>query len=521
VIGLAEAAVLAYFALMLVIGAYGAQKVKTVADFVAASRKLGFWMFCLLMASSLMSGMTALGVAGLGYLSGYANWWEQLAVPSALAVAIILYGVKLNPLAHKYNYLTLQDYLAHRYNDKRYIRGISGMVSAFVSTVYLIGQYVAIGIVVKVVLGWEYWQGCLLATIVVVLYVLAGGLISVAWTSFLQGLILLFGILLLTPPLINSVGGWVALNEKLAMITSGPFAKWLTMPWGPWEVPLVSPMFNFTLFGLAVLLGLSVAPHIINNVIVFKEPKYVKWAPLAVFLISLPVLVSVKLIGMAGRVAVWEGWLSLPAHPVVAGSKWQDMILPMLAKQVLPYSVFVFIAVIILAAVMSTTDRLMLTVATNIGYDIFKNMLKPTAKDYVVNWISRLTVIVLGVIVYILALTPPPLIAWLIWTALGVMFTTWFPVVVAGLYWRRANRPGAIAGMLAGFVGTIVAGYVAAKPPIGLGIPLKLFGAPFYFPLVGFITSLVALIIVSLLTRPEPEQILNETMTGVRAKRTT
>ncbi len=496
-------AVAIYMAILVAIGLAGARKAKTMADFIAASGSLGFLTYVLLMAGSIMSGMTALGVAGVGYVAGYATWWEQLAVPSAMVISTILFGAKLNKLAREKGYLTVQDYLAERFDGSKAIRGLSGLVSAFVCVIYLVGQYIAIGIVMKVALGLEYWQGCLVAMAITVIYVMAGGLLAVAWTTLVQGVILIVGMLATAAILVGHVGGWEAMNLKLAQITAGPFADCLTKPFGAWDAPLVSPMFALTLFGLTVLLGLSVAPHIVNNTMAFRDPRCLRWGPLAMFAAGFAVLASVKLIGIAGRVAEWEGLLELPKHPVIAGSKWTDMILPVFAKQVLHPMVFAILAVAILAAVMSTTDRLMLTVASNVGYDIYRNLIKPTASDAAVKALGRAVVAVVGVATYLIALSPPPLMAWLIWTALGIMLSTWFPALVAALYWKRATRQGCLAGMVVGFASTLAVGFIAAKPPLGLGVKLAIAGGPIYFPVVSLALSIVALVAVSLMTAPK------------------
>ncbi|MEM2882545.1 MAG: sodium:solute symporter family protein, partial [Candidatus Bathyarchaeia archaeon] len=259
-----------YLAIMLAIGLAFSKRVKTALDFATAGRGLSFWLYVLLMAGSLMSGMTAMGVAGLGFQAAYQTWWEQLAVPLSIAICTAIYGPKLNAVGRRLGFATVQDYLAFRYYDAKLVRGISGLISIFVSAVYLIGQYVAIGIVLKVLIGWEYWQGLLLTGAIVILYVMAGGLFAVAWTTLFQGLILVIGVVLMLPPILGAVGGFASMNEALGAVKPmGPFKPpGLDMPFGGFEF-LTTPLYNLTLFGLSVFLGLSVAPHIINNVFAF------------------------------------------------------------------------------------------------------------------------------------------------------------------------------------------------------------------------------------------------------------
>jgi SSS family solute:Na+ symporter len=501
-----------YLALMLAIGLPFSKKVKTALDFATAGRSLGFWLYVLLMAGSLMSGMTAMGVAGLGFQAGYQTWWEQLAVPLSIAICTAIYGPKLNAVGRKLGLATIQDYLAFRYYDAKLVRGISGLISIFVSIVYLIGQYVAVGIVLKVLLGWEYWQGLLLTGAIVIVYVMAGGLFAVAWTTLFQALILVVGVVLMMPFVIGAVGGFASMNEALSSVKPiGPFKPpGLDMPFGGFEF-LTTPLYNLTLFGLSVFLGLSVAPHIINNVFAFRDAKCIRWGPVAGFLIGVVVLSSTKLMGIAARVAWSKGLIDIPSHPVVPGAKWSDMALPVIAKFATPPLLWGLFAVVILAAVMSTTDRLLLTIGTNFSWDLYKNLLNPNASERAIMMISRATVVIVGCLTIFAALSPPALIAWLIWAALGMMFSTWFVVIVGGLFWRRATREGCIAGMLSGFLATMVAGAIDGggiwPPPLG-------FRFPFYYAVLGFLASLLAFIAVSLATRRPPEKVLEESLTG-------
>ncbi len=491
--------IILYLVGMMAIGIYASKKVRSISDFVNAGGSLGFWVFSLLMVASLVSGMTALGVAGLGYVAGYTTWWEQIAVPLSLVLSIAVFGMKLNRLAKENGILTVQDYLAYRFNDTKGLRAISAIFSAFVSAVYLVGQYVAIGIIFKAVLGWDYGLAIVVSLIVTLAYVVAGGLFAVSWTSFIQGLIVVGGLTVSAILIVSGLGGLEKINATLAEISEGPFAGFLNQPWGSWEAPLISPMFLFTLFGLTVPLGLAVAPHIINNVMSLKKISHMKLLPPVLFGLGFLLLSSAKIIGISGRVAEYLGIISLPQHPVIPGSKLTDAVFPVLAKAVLPYEVYVFIVVVVLAAVMSTTDRLLLTFGVNVAYDIYHNIIaKGNSSAKKINLINRASIVLIGIITAYVALSPPPLIAWLIWLALGIMFSTWFPALTLSLYWSKTTRNAVLWGMIVGFISTIIVGYLVTEPPLGLGVSLNVAGAPIYFPIIGFLASTVTIVFISI-----------------------
>jgi len=156
---------------------------------------------------------------------------------------------------------------------------------------------------------------------------------------------------------------------------------------------------------------------------------------------------------------------------------------------------------------MSTTDRLMLTIGTYFSWDIYKKILKPDAPDKQVLFVSQLSVLIAAVITLLLALNPPDMLVWLIWAGIGIMFATFSVPLLAGLYWRRATRQGALTAMSLGLVASLVFG--------GLSFfKIKLIPMPVHFSFYAFVISVVAMIVVSLLTAPHNDNLLDETMTG-------
>jgi len=240
---------------------------------------------------------------------------------------------------------------------------------------------------------------------------------------------------------------------------------------------------------------------VINNVLAAKEDRYFKWSPLIAFVLYAVVMFLVKFAGFAVRVLVEEGQLALPAV-----SNAQDYAF-VYGVQYATSSILVwgFFAVVVLAAVMSTTDRLLLTIGTMFSWDIYRNLLKPGATDREVLIVSRIAVIAAAVGTLLLALNPPEMLAWLIWMGIGVMLATFAVPLLAGLYWRRATKEGAIASMALGLIGAGVFGYwhqFVAKLPV-------------HFSLYALIISAVAMVVVSLLTRKNSDSALDATMTGL------
>ena len=214
----AAALVAIYFIAMIAIGIWASKKIHNMSDYVVAGRSLDFWVFTMLMIGSVCSGMSLLGVSGLGYKFAWPTIWEQLAVPLSIAFCIIFFGVKMHTVAKKSGYMTVQDYLAHRFESDTSLRGMSATAGIIVSMIYLAGQYTAISIVLMWLFGLPHWMALLIGAAIVTIYTVIGGLYAVAWTTLIQGLILIIGVLIMAPIVIMAAGGFTHINEVMAAV---------------------------------------------------------------------------------------------------------------------------------------------------------------------------------------------------------------------------------------------------------------------------------------------------------------
>jgi sodium/proline symporter len=486
------AVVILYFIGLVIIGAYASRKIKNCDDFICAGKTMGFWMFTLLMIGTVCSGMSILGVSGFGFRSGWPGIWEQIAVPLAIGFCIIFFGVKLQKVGRMKGYLTIQDYFADRYESPRTMRGLSAVAGILVSLIYLAGQYTAIAIVLSWLLGIPHLWALVIAGVIVTLYTVIGGLYAVAWTTFVQGSLLVFGVLVIAPLILIAAGGLTHINEVLAGIDPNLIQPYYPTAYASYAFATPEYLFSFVIL---LTVGLACAPHVINNVLTVKEAKYFKWIPLIAFLVYGLVMFLIKFVGFAGRSLVAEGMMVLPEVPNPSDSIFVYAI-EFVSPSVI---IWAFFAVIVLAAVMSTTDRLMLTVGSMFGWDIYRNIWKPKAEDKEVLRVSQVTTVIAAALTLFFAINPQ-LLAPLIWLGIGVMLSAFAVPLLAGLYWRRATREGAIASMGLGIVSA--------------GIFANMGTLPFHFSLYAFAVSALAMIAISLLTPPTSRNVLDSTLTG-------
>jgi SSS family solute:Na+ symporter len=167
------------------------------------------------------------------------------------------------------------------------------------------------------------------------------------------------------------------------------------------------------------------------------------------------------------------------------------------------------VAIIVLSAVMSTTDRLMLTIGSYVSWDIYRQFINKDASEKTITLLSRIAILVSTVLTLYLAWAKPPeLLAFLIWMAIGVMLACFVTPLFAGLYWRRATREGALASMIVGLIAVSAISYYGKYMTV----------LPMHPSMYAFVLSVATMIIVSLLTKKPSEKILDETMTGFYIK---
>ena len=158
---------------------------------------------------------------------------------------------------------------------------------------------------------------------------------------------------------------------------------------------------------------------------------------------------------------------------------------------------------------MSTADSQLLVCSSSVSADIYQGIFKPSASDKEVLNIGRITTIIVAALAFIIAWDPNSSVMALVsdaWAGLGAAFG---PLVVMSLFWKRTNLPGAIAGLLSGALTVIIWDYI---PIIGGQTPYVATGL--YSLVVGFIISLLFIVVVSLMTKAPEESIIEEFATG-------
>jgi sodium/proline symporter len=463
-----------YLLILLVIGLWGGRESHDVAGYYVAGKKLPSWVIAFSSNSTGESAWLLLGLTGMGYAVGMHALWIVLGEVLGVAAAWIWVARPFKAYTDRYRSITVPDYLEERFHDRAHVFRIMGAVIVLTMVAaYTAAQLTATGKAFDSFLGTGYRAGVFIGLAVILFYTSVGGFKAVAYSDLVQG-VLMFGCLFTLPIVtILAVGGWGPFVEGLRaadpdlLRTGGGLG--LT-PAG------VASAAGFVGIGLAFL-G---SPQLLTRFMAARDQRQiVHAAPIAVLCIVVFDIGAV-FAGMAGRVLFPR--LDDP-----------ETILPLLSSELFPALFTGVFLIVVLAAIMSTVDSLLILASSAVVRDVVQKIFRPEASQRRLSLLGKLITVIIGVVGLGLALGEVRLIFWFVlfaWSGLACAFT---PVVLCSLFWPRTTRAGAIAGMAGGFLITVawVVWFKAGFHDL-------------YEMLPGFFGGLLITVVVSLFTHPPP-----------------
>jgi Na+/proline symporter len=190
--------VVVYLAVLLAIGVVASRKMNDVGDYFAAGKKLGFWSVAFSARATGESGWLLIGLTGMGALVGVKAFWVVAGEVLGVGLAWLLLAGPFNKLTHKYDSLTIPDYLESRFGDKsNLIRLVSAFCLATFVTIYVAAQIYATGQAFQDFLGWSWYTGVAVGFTVVVAYSTTGGFVAVVWSDVFQGALMFLALVAL------------------------------------------------------------------------------------------------------------------------------------------------------------------------------------------------------------------------------------------------------------------------------------------------------------------------------------
>jgi SSS family transporter len=465
VIKLAELAVIiCYFAICAGIGLfYRRRATSSIVGYWAADRKIGPFINGTAIFAAWMSAGSALGFIGLGYKFGFAiTVGPVIGVPVAALLAI---AVLAGPFRRAGIY-TVPDYFDIRFKS-RAVRVVALIVTFIFCFFYIIPQLKAAGLVAAWVTGLDFAYMVLIIGIILLAYVAIGGMWAITITDFMQGILMLIGIIGTSIAGLILFGGYGPLIEQVGAI-AGPKLGF-TIPW-----------YAYVGFILTLAIGAAAFPHTIMRIFTTKNPSVARDSYTVTILLC-TLLQTIGYIGIIGGAIIINPKLPNP-----------DLSVLVVAEYVFPPVVTGLVVAGILAAVMSSADAFLLAANASIVNDLVTKVIKPTISEKLQIRLATIVSIILGFACIGLTLVTPGLIGILIALVIGIVASAFFFPLYLGVWWKRANKYGAIAGMIAG-------------PVVFAIVQLSRIAPMMTGPLWGVIASFICFIVVSLVTPAQPE----------------
>jgi sodium/proline symporter len=436
-----------YLLILLIIGWFASRRVKSLGDYIAAGKKLGFLPAALSARATGESAWLLLGLTGMGAAIGLQAFWVVVGEIVGVGIAWLMMNRRFNRLTTKYGALTIPDYLEARFRDSSHaLRLVSAGALVIFVMIYVSAQIDATATAFHSFLGWNYFVGATVGFGVVVIYIVAGGFLAVVWSDVFQGGLMFIGLVAIPIIGLNYAGGWNNVAVGLAAQDPG-----LMSIWGPAGLTLNNILAIVALASIG--LGFLGSPQIFVRILALKSEGEVRKGAVVAILYTTLTDCGAVLIGMIGRHVLMGPQESLVA---VLGANGQD-VLPLIVGVLIPVVFIGFVIAAVLSAAMSTVDSLLLVAASSVVRDVYQKILHPSLPDESLVRLSRLTTVGLAMGAFALAMAiaifiPERTIFWFIVFGWSGIAATFCPTMILSLFWARFTRRGALAAMISGFL---------------------------------------------------------------------
>ncbi len=456
-----------YFCTLTGIGLLFYKRNKNLNDFILGNRSVNYWVTAIATQASDMGSWLFLAFPAAIYTRGLIECWTAIGLVVFMLLNWHFIAPKLRTATEQYRSLTLSSYFESRFSDTTgTIRIISAFLSVLFFTFYISSGLVGLGRLFESAFGIDYYMGIGIGVVTATLYTLIGGFMAVAWCDFFQGIFLLFMIILVPLYAFFITGGWSSISTA-AQTNAIPLT--------------IFPSDMSTLFNIIILvggwgLGYFGQPHVLVNFMGIDDVRKIRYAKYIGITWQIIALTAATFIGLTGIAYFGQG---------IENS---ELLFIVMTKDFFPSLVAGFVLCGILAAILSTMDSHILLSGSVLAEDVYKKMINKHATSRQLLWISRAGASFVALLALMIALDNSHTIYGLVnyaWSGLGSSFG---PLLITSLYSQRINRHGAIAGIITGGIVSGIWPYLNAT----------------ILPLIpGFSLSLVALYLVSLLTRKQ------------------
>ncbi len=455
-----------------------------LSEFFLGGRKLGTFVLTLTMGATLYSGLATFGLPGVFYRLGIGFYYMPVA-KMAFTILGITIGVRIWQLGQRFNFITPTEIFATRY-DSDGVRVIAGILFLMLSIFHIGVQSMAAGLAFSSMTKGQIpeWLGASIFVIIVLVYVIIGGLRAVAWTDVVQGLLLLFGMWFCALMVVFSLFG--SPSAFMSQVAT-KFPKLLSLP-GPAPVWTYSRLIS----GMAVAaLGMPLAVSMFQRWYMARSATIIKRTSLVLplwmgFSCEIPMII-----------------IAFGARLLLPQLKRPDMAFAEMMMNFFPVWMSAIFIIAALAAMMSTVDSFLLTNSSIIVEDFLRRFTRwRTKSEAFLVRVSQVVIVLIMLFSIWWAIAKP--LPYVFDAALKLLWPGQLqlvPALFAALYWKRGNKYGAITSILGGLLVVIAYhqefGFLKAPYGVDPGI-------------LGLVVGLILMVAVSVVTRPDRKELLDE-----------
>jgi len=515
--------ILATFALYIGIAVFN--RAKGTSEFYVAGRGVPPIWNGMAIGADWMSAASFIGMAGTIMMLGY----DGLAYIMGWTGGYLLLTFLLAPQLRKSGSYTVPEFIGDRFRSKTALI-IAAICTMIISFTYSIGQLSGSGVVIGRLFEIDAKIGTLIGVVLIAIYAAFGGMKGITWTQVAQYLVLIIAYLVPVIFMSLQITGnplpWLSYGEIVGKLGELDRELGFSEYFAPFEK---GTKWQFLALMFTLMAGTAGLPHVIARFYTVSTMKAARWSGawallfIGLLYFSAPAYAAFSRFILMTQVAgskivdlpAWtKTWVDTGLLKVADTSgdgilQWNELIIAndivvMATPEIANLGVFVIglVAAGAMAAALSTAGGLLIAISSAFAHDIYYRVLKPTANDKQRLKVGRITIVIATLLAGLIALNPPGAITQIVAWAFALATGTFFPALVLGVWWKRSNSKGLIAGLLVG-LGVTLAYIFAAKYGGFTILGIIDTGAGVFGAIAAFATN----IIVSLATKPPSQEI--------------
>lgn len=447
-----------YVGILFLIGIFASRRINNISDYYVGGKKMGFWAVAFSARATGESGWLLIGLTGMGAMAGYAGYWVVIGELLGVFISWQFMAKPFKRLSDKYGSITIPDFLDSHFKTKtNTLRAISAIALVIFIVIYVASQIDVTGVAFKSMLGIDYKLGALIGFLIVLVYIFLGGFVAAVWSDLFQGVLMFLGLVLL--PIVI----WFSMDQG-AGVTTGLNAidPSLTMLWGKSDDLWMNV---FTILGFSMIgLGFLGSPQVYVRFMSIKNEKEIDKGKVVAMIFTLLTDAAAVTIGILARIVFTKNGQDAEAILGVGGKD----VLSMVTEMFLPLTVVAIYVAIVLSAIMSTIDSLLILASSSISRDFYQKIFRPDLKDENLTNVSRISTVIMALLALLIAIilnwvSPDRQVFWVIIFGWSGIAATFCPVVILSLFWKGYNEKGAIASMITGFASVILFKFVVQE----------------------------------------------------------